>query len=550
MTTTTHAPQHRAPTTDAGSAPLAGLGTMIRFVLRRDRIRLPVWVIGHGLFVVYITAALPQLAPSERDLAGLTSLLTQPVARMFTGPALGLEAPTYERFFAAGYAPYLFIMAALMNIFLVTRHTRAEEQSGRAELLRASVLGRHTMLTATLVVAALANLAAAAVVTALTLSAGYPTAGSVLVGVATEASGMVFAGIAAITAQINEFSRAASGMAGALLGAAFVLRALGDMAEAGGSALSWASPLGWAAQTGPYVHNRWWPLALSAGLAAVTIVLAFVLQDRRDFGASLVPPRPGNTRAHPMLGHPLGLAARLQRGGFLGWGFGILALGIIDGLFTQAMLDAGDAMPPELRAVFGTEQLLDGYVGFLASFVAILVAAYVVYAIQTLRTEESSGRADTVLATPVSRAGWLGSHLTVVAVGAMLVLVITGLGTGIAAAAVTSEGYLIGDVLVSHLATAPAILVVLGLTVGFFRLLPRFMTLIGWLAVAIIAIVDLFADLLDLPEAFRALSPLWHLPKLPVEDFAMTPFLFLVGIAVVTAVLGLAGFRRREINFR
>ncbi|GAA4478373.1 exporter of polyketide antibiotics [Enteractinococcus fodinae] len=547
MTTRTQ-PRHRAPTTEVGTAPLAGLGTMIRFMLRRDRIRLPVWILGHGLFVIYITAALPQLAPSERDLAGLTSLLTQPVARMFTGPALGLDDPTYERFFAAGYAPYLFIIAALMNIFLVTRHTRAEEQSGRAELLRASVLGRHTMLTATLVVAGLANLGAAAIVTVLTLGAGYPAAGSVLVGVATGATGMVFAGITAITAQVNEFSRAASGMAGAILGAAFVLRALGDMAEPGGSALSWASPLGWAAQTAPYVHDRWWPLALSAGLAAVTIAIAYFLQDRRDFGASLVPPRPGNTRAHPMLGHPLGLAARLQRGGFLGWGFGILALGVIDGLFTQAMLDAADAMPPEMRAVFGTEQLLDGYVGFLASFIAILVAAYVVYAIQTLRTEEGSGRADTVLATPVSRAGWLGSHLTVVAAGAMLILLITGLGTGISAAAVTGEAFLIGDVLWAHLATAPAILVVLGLTVGCFGLLPRFMTLVGWLAVAIIAIVDLFAELLDLPDGFRALSPLWHLPRVPVEDFEPTPFVVLLGIAVVTAVLGLIGFRRREIN--
>src|SRR5699024_86097 len=243
-----------------------------------------------------------------------------------------MDEPTYERFFAAGYAPYLFIIAALMNIFLVTRHTRAEEQSGRAELLRASVLGRHTMLTATLIVAGLANLGAAAIITALTLAADFPVAGSMLVGAATGATGMVFAGITAITAQVNEFSRAASGMAGAILGAAFVLRALGDMAEPRGSALSWASPLGWAAQTGPYVYDRWWPLALSVGLAAVTIVVAFLLQDRRDFGASLVPPRPGSTRAHPMLGHPLGLAARLQRGGFLGWGFGILALGVIDGL--------------------------------------------------------------------------------------------------------------------------------------------------------------------------------------------------------------------------
>lgn len=550
MTTTTHAPQHRAATTDVGTAPLAGVGTMIRFILRRDRIKLPAWIIGHGLFVIYITAALPQLAPTERDLAGLTSLLTQPVGRMFTGPAIGLEDPTYERFFAAGYAPYVFILAALMSIFLVTRHTRAEEQSGRAELLRASVLGRHTMLTATLVVALLANVAAGAVVMALTLGAGYPALGSILVGAATAITGMVFAGITAVTAQINEFSRAAAGMAGAALGVAFVLRAVGDMAEVGGSALSWASPLGWAAQTAPYVDNLWWPLALSAGLGAATIATAFVLQDRRDFGASLVPPRPGNTRAHPTLGHPLGLAARLQRGGFLGWGFAILALGVIDGLFTQAMLDAGDAMPPELQAVFGSEQLLEGYIGFLGSFVAILTAAYVVYAIQTLRTEESTGRADAVLATPVSRPGWLGAHLVVVALGALVILLATGLGTGIAAAAVTGQASLIGDVVLAHLTTAPAVLVVLGLTAGFFGVLPRLMTLVGWLAVAVIALVDLFAEMLDLPEWFRALSPLWHLATIPVEDFETTPFVILLGIAVAIAVIGLAGFRRRQINIR
>src|SRR5690625_7565838 len=104
--------------------------------------------------------------------------------------------------------------------------------------------------------------------------------------------------------QVNEFSRAASGMAGALLGAAFVLRALGDMAEAGGSALSWASPLGWAAQTAPYVHDRWAPLLLLAGLAAMTAALAYALQDRRDFGGGLVPPRAGAGRGRRALGPP------------------------------------------------------------------------------------------------------------------------------------------------------------------------------------------------------------------------------------------------------
>ncbi|MDN6411798.1 MAG: hypothetical protein L0K07_10565 [Yaniella sp.] len=128
MTTSTHAPRHRQAETTAASR-LAGTGTMIRLALRRDRLRLPAWIAGHGLLVLYIGSTLPQLAPTKEDLAGITSLLSQPVGRMFTGPAFGMDDVTYERFFAAGYVPYLFILAALMNIMLVIRHTRKEEQT-------------------------------------------------------------------------------------------------------------------------------------------------------------------------------------------------------------------------------------------------------------------------------------------------------------------------------------------------------------------------------------------------------------------------------------
>src|SRR5699024_8411444 len=124
-------------------------------------------------------------------------------------------------------------------------------------------------------------------------------------------TGMAFAGITAVTVQLSEYSRTAAGMAGAALGASFVARALGDMAAVGGSALSWASPLGWASQTAPFVHDRWWPLLLPVLLAAVTITAAYLLQGRRDFGASLIAARPGPAQARSSLGTPLGLAARL-----------------------------------------------------------------------------------------------------------------------------------------------------------------------------------------------------------------------------------------------
>src|SRR5699024_6830541 len=90
MTSPSHALQQTNKKQTSRSS-MAGLGTMVRFILRRDRIRLPVWIAAHGLLVLYIGAALPQLAPDKQDLAGMTPLFSQPVGRMFTGPAFGLD---------------------------------------------------------------------------------------------------------------------------------------------------------------------------------------------------------------------------------------------------------------------------------------------------------------------------------------------------------------------------------------------------------------------------------------------------------------------------
>lgn len=530
--------------------PLTGTGSLVRFMLRRDRVRLPAWVAGHGLFVLYIAAALPQLAPTEDDLEAVVPLLQQPVGRMFTGPALGMDAPTYERFFAAGYAPYLFLISALMGILLVNRHTRAEEQSGRAELVRANVTGRDAQLTAALTVAAIAGAAAAVVVAGLAMAVGFAPTGSLLIGLATGLVGMAFAGITALTAQVFESPRAAAGTAGAVLGAAFMLRALGDMAAVGGTALSWTSPLGWAAQTGPYVLDRWWPLLLLAGLAAVTAATAYALQRRRDLGAGLMAERPGPADAAPSLGSPLGLAARLQRGSVLGWGVAIVLLGAVDGAFTQTMIDSAGDLPPAVQDMFGMEALVSGYLAFLAVFSGYLTTAYVVYAVQSIRTEEVRGRAEAVLATPTSRTGWAGSHLLVVAAGAAAILIVSGVGTGLAAAAVTGDGSLVGELVVAHLNMLPAVLVVLALCAVLYGWAPTLLAPVGWGLVALIVFVGNFGALLDLPDWLQDISPLSHPAQLPVEEFTLLPLLVLGAITVVGVALGLLGLRRRQIGVR
>ena len=529
--------------------PATSTGTLVRFMLRRDRVRLPAWAAGFALFVVYLATALPQVAETEEELRGTTQLFGDPVGRLLIGPGYGFDDPTFAQFLANGYGLYFLLLAALMSILLVSRHTRMEEQTGRAELVRANVVGRHAPLTATLVVAVVNNLAVGVVVVAtMTGVGGYEAEGSLLFAVGIAAFGLAFAGVTALTVQLTEYSRGAAGMAGVVLGVAFVLRAGGDMAEQGGGALSWASPLGWGQQTAPFVLDRWWPLALVVALAGVSAGVGFVLAARRDLGASLVAVRPGRARAAPYLGSPWGLALRLQRASILGWAAALAVGGLAFGAYTEALITALEDLPDVFIDLFGgAEEMVAGYLAYMAVFMSYVVAAFAILAVQSLRAEETRGRAEPILATPVSRRTWLATNLGVTAAAVVVLMAVIGAATGIGAAIVTGDGHHIGDLLLAHLNHVPAVLVVLGVAALLFGVLPRAIA-VTWVIVGYGLVVGTFGPMLELPDAAYDLSPFEHAAQLPLEEFALAPLLVAAAVALATAVIGWFGLRRRGIN--
>jgi ABC-2 type transport system permease protein len=271
--TTELAPARRqAPAGDGGT--LTGTSGLLRFLLRRDRIKLPAWTLGIAVFTIYYATALPEIFPTEEDLRSAAAFTAGPIGALIGGPGYGFDDLTIPRFLVGVYGLYFLLAAALMNILLVTRHTRVEEQTGRAELVRANVVGRHAPLTATLILAVITNalltvlMFGGLVASDLDLAVG----GAAVFAASVGAAGLCFAGITAATVQVTEYSRAAAGLAGAALGAAYVIRAAGDMLEEQGSWLSWLSPLAWSQQTAPFVLDRWWPLALSVAFFGVTAV--------------------------------------------------------------------------------------------------------------------------------------------------------------------------------------------------------------------------------------------------------------------------------------
>ncbi len=107
----------------------------------------------------------------------------------------------------------------------MVRHTRQNEETGRAELLRAGVIGPAAPLVAGVAVALCANAALAALLGAGMIVNGQPAASSFAAGCAIAGVGVAFTGVAALTSQLSSTARGANGLAMAALAVAFVVAA-------------------------------------------------------------------------------------------------------------------------------------------------------------------------------------------------------------------------------------------------------------------------------------------------------------------------------------
>ena len=223
----------------------AGTWRLFRLAVRRDRVVGSAWVLGLFAFAYSQAASIVSLYPTQADLDRLArtagGIGANPAVVALQGPAY--DASTYGGATAWQVVTPGVLLIGLMSILLVTRHTRQEEETGRAELVSSGVVGRRAWLAAGLLYVLAVNVVLAVLSALGYVSAGLPAAGSFTLAAVCGLTGLVFAGVAAICAQLTEYARPANGMALAVLGAAFLLRAIGDTAT-GLSWLSWLSPIG------------------------------------------------------------------------------------------------------------------------------------------------------------------------------------------------------------------------------------------------------------------------------------------------------------------
>ncbi|MGH8916467.1 MAG: ABC transporter permease, partial [Acidimicrobiia bacterium] len=160
--------------------------------------------------------------------------------------------------------------------------------------------------------------------------------------------------------------------------------------------------------------------------------------------------------------------------------------------------------------------------------------------------EEVGQRAEPVLATPLDRWRWMGSHLLVATVGSIVLAGVVGLGFGLTAGATTGEWSWIPLSIGAAFSHLPALAVVAGVAVALFGLLPR-LTSLAWVMIAVVW-VGLVGVIVGLPEWVSNLSPFGYGALVPAVDVEPVPLLVLSAIAVVLMTVGFLGFRRRDVG--
>ena len=172
---------------------------------------------------------------------------------------------------------------------------------------------------------------------------------------------------------------------------------------------------------------------------------------------------------------------------------------------------------------------------------------YALLSALTLRSEESSMRADLLLSTPISRLRWATSHLLFAFAGPLVILLVFGLAIAIVYG--LSVGNPAGEaplILLRTMMTLPAVWLLLAIVVVVYGYLPKMVVAIGWTLLAALILLEAAYESYLVEWTIFNLSPFahvhWSSPQIPVVAMA----LLAIGAMLLTGI-GLSHFQRRDI---
>lgn len=526
---------------------MTGFRPLLAATLRQDRLNIAPWVALLSVLSASSIIAYDWLFPDPSDRAALAlSLGANPALSLVFGPAHDLMTSDGFNAWRAGQLGALF--TALMAILAVVRNSRAHEDSGQAELLASGVMSRSTRLAVAVAIACIGSLAVGVVSFLLTIACGGGAIPSLLLSTSFTASGFMFAGVAAVAAQLGADARTSTSIAVGTLGILYFLRGYIDSSDFPGWA-AWLTPLGWLERVEPATANDARPLLAAFALSFVLFAVAFALQARRDFGQGLIAPRPGPSRAG-VAGSVPGLIAKTHAGSAATWAVAFAGLGLMIGNLV-ASIGSVAADNPAIREFLaasgaGPESLSFRFIATFIQIIGIIAAISGVQVALRIRSEELAHRVEPLLAGALPRHRYFAANAVAAAAMPAAGMLIAGTSLGVVAHG-RDASIAVGDVVLQAAATIPAVWILVGIALAVVGAAPG-KAVAAWLGVIATFGLTLLGPTFKLPDWALGISPLRHVPDIMSASDAWVPLAWLCAIAVIAAAIGFAGFRRRDIG--
>lgn len=527
-----------------------GTGQVVRLLFRQHRLKILFWLTGIIGATLATALAYPEVYLTQEDILGFAVTMQNPAMVAMVGPAYPLEGYTIARILAAELLLFTAIAVAVMNILLVSSSTRLDEEEGRLEMIRALPVGRLAYLSASLLMMVTVNGAVFALTgsgLALLGHESMTTEGSFLYGTVLAATGLFFAGVTALSAQLAESSRGTTGLSLGLLLLAYAVRAVGDVQS---ETLSLLSPLGWTVRTKVFYENDWWPIGALVSGAVLFSLAAVYLNKKRDMMAGILPSRKGKSEASGFLKTVPGLVWRLEKHSLFSWAAGIFLISLASGSvlgdfemyfsdmeFIQQMV-AGETYP---------DTLLDQFIALITGVLSVFAVAPAVSTVLRTIKEEQLQRMEHFYSRSVSRNTVLGSYLAFALFTSLVMQAAIGIGLYLSADQVVEESLSWGTFLGAAFVYLPAIWSVLGLTVLLIGWIPKGAKLV-WAYVFFMFTVLYLENLLGFPEWANNLSAFYRTPQLPYEPMSWSAVRLLNGTAILLTAAGFIGYNKRDIQ--
>ena len=558
---------------------------LTKFMLAREKITSTAWVLSMVLlnFLIVVLMGV-SLMPYEADRLEFLSMLENPAMLAMVGPLYNMETSSMGAIYTLMMLVFMGITVAIMNVFLIMRHTRTDEEAGRYEVLRSLPCGRLAPVNAAMVTAVIVN-AIMTVLFAITMFVGMHMAGepmgfgaALLWGVTLGAIGITFAGIAALFSQLSSNSRGAMGYAFLLLGLFYFLRAGADMNPDDMGVLAFFSPLGLMSRTWAYVHNYWWPVLAILAYGAVFTGLAYFTCSIRDIDQGIIPARPGRAHGNWLLKSSFGLKMRLMGLSIFVWVLVLFITGLsystvlqdVDnfvagndmyrqmilaptGLLDQIVIDdmPTEEIAAQMNMVLGAAgfnivQMFANMIGFVMAMIATVP---VLLFVLKSKSEEKAIRAELIVATATSKIGYLGGFVLIAFVSAVIIQLAQAFGLySMASQALPNPDDLpLRFLIESALVYVPAMWIMGGIAVLLVGLLPKRTGLI-WAYYGFTFFIMLYGRMIPELEFLARATPFGWVPQLPMDTISWPTLIVMTIIGAALTAIGLVAYRRRDIN--